>query len=145
LSGSEVELFVRPAIAIRKLGFKPWFERQLIESHVYLVTSFLSLILVLAAFEELSSGAAGPDRAGMLALIVAGTAIGILSWDRYRVILFRALRFSERSACEKCRTYARYDVVDSARTDRQEDEAVRASGSWLRVKCKNCGHEWVVG
>ena len=135
---------MRPVSDIRRLGFRPWFERQLIESHVYLVTAFLCLTLVLAAFEELSSRARGLEQLGMLALILAGGAIGILSWERYRVILLRALQLSERSVCEKCRAYARFSVLDSARGDIEDGERAREGAAWLRVKCKSCGHEWTM-
>lgn len=135
---------MRPASDIHKRGFKPWFERRLIESHVYLITAFLCLVLVLAAFEELSSRAGGFEQAGMLTLILSGGAFGILSWNRYRTILFYALQLAERSVCEKCRAYARFNVIDSGRTDAQDDGQVRGE-SWLRVKCKNCGHEWTMG
>jgi hypothetical protein len=134
---------MRPASDIRRLGFKHWFERQLIESHVYLVTAFLCLTLVLAVFEELGSRAGGLEQAGLLALILAGGALGILAWERYRVILFRALQLSEHSVCEKCRAYARFSVLDSARGDIQDGEEDR-EGAWLRVKCKRCGHEWTM-
>lgn len=134
---------MRPTFDIRRLGFKRWFERQLIESHVYLVTAFLCLTLVLAVFEELGSKTGTFERAGMLALILAGGALGILSWDRYRSILLRALQLSERSVCEKCRAYARFSVLDSARGEVQDGEQVRG-GTWLKVKCKSCGHEWTM-
>jgi hypothetical protein len=137
LSGNDQGLFVRLVLSIRKLGFKPWFERQLIESHVYLVTCFLCLILVLAIFEELSSRS-GVQRVAMIALATGSVALGIFSWGRYRVILFRALRFSERSYCEKCRAYARFNVLDSARAE--EDD----SGAWLKVRCRECTHEWTI-
>jgi hypothetical protein len=115
----------------------------LIESHLYLVTAFLCLTLVLAAFEELSSRTGAFDRATMLALMLAGTALGGLSWKRYRVMLLRALQLSERSVCEKCRAYARFSVLDAARDNHENQEQVRGE-SWLRVKCKKCGHEWTM-
>lgn len=135
---------VRPASDIRRLGFKSWFERQLIESHLCLVTAFLCLILVLAVFEEMGSRTGWLDEARLLVLIVVGVALGIVSWDRYRVILFRALRLSERSVCEKCRAYARFSVIDSGRSDASNNAGAPA-GTWLRVKCKKCGYEWTMG
>ena len=133
---------MQPSFGIRKLGFKRWFERRLIESHVYLVTCFFCLILVLAAFEDLSARA-GYERAVMLALIVGGGALGILSWDRYRLILFRALQLSARSTCGRCGAYARFNVLDSARAESHDTDEVQ-EGSWLKVKCRNCGHEWIM-
>ena len=35
-----------PADGIRKLGFRRWYERQLIESHAYFLTCFLCMIKV---------------------------------------------------------------------------------------------------
>ena len=44
---------------IRKRGFKKWYERQLIESHAYLVTCFLCMILVTALMEQSASARPG--------------------------------------------------------------------------------------
>ncbi|HEY7674690.1 MAG TPA: hypothetical protein VH867_05635 [Burkholderiales bacterium] len=134
---------MQPAPGIRKLGFRRWFERQLIESHVYLVTCFLCLILVLAVFEELGSGVAGLERALMFATIIAAGALGLFSWERYRTILFPALRLSERSTCENCGTHARFSVIDSGREGAQETAQDR-EGAWLKVKCAKCGHQWTI-
>ena len=35
-----------PADGIRQLGFRRWYERQLIESHAYFLTCFLCMIMV---------------------------------------------------------------------------------------------------
>jgi len=134
---------LQPAPGIRKFGFKRWFERQLIESHVYLVTCFLCLILALAAFEELGSRVTGFERVMMFATIIGAAALGILSWSRYRAILFPALQLSERSTCEKCGTHARFIVIDSGREDIQET-AENREGTWLKVKCAKCGHVWTM-
>jgi hypothetical protein len=45
------------AEGIKKVGFRRWYERQLIESHAYLITGLLSSILVLGSIESLSSRA----------------------------------------------------------------------------------------
>ena len=65
---------MEPAAGIRKLGFKRWFERQLIESHVYLATVFLCLILVIVVFEQLASSAGGLERTLMYAAMIGGSA-----------------------------------------------------------------------
>ena len=135
---------MEPAAGIRKLGFKRWFERQLIESHAYLVTVFLCLVLVIAVFEQLGSRAGALERALMYAAIIGGGALGIVSWNRYRVILFRALHLAERSTCKNCGAYARFSVLDSTRVH-AEDDADDRDGVWLKVKCKTCGHEWTMG
>jgi len=75
-SGSDKARRLEPAAAIRKLGFKRWFERELIESHVYLVTCFLCLVLVVALFEQLGARTGGFERALMYAAMLAGGGIG---------------------------------------------------------------------
>jgi hypothetical protein len=134
---------LEPAAGIRKLGFKRWFERELLESHVYLVTLFLCLILIIALFEQLGSRAGGLERALMYAAIIGGGAIGIFSLNRYTALLFRALRLAGQSTCKNCGAYARFGVLDSAR-GLIEDAADDRDRPWLKVKCKTCGHEWTM-
>jgi len=130
----------RPALDIRKLGFRRWFERQLIESHVYLVTCLLCLILVFAMIEELNARGGGLERALIFALTLCAVVLGLISFERYRVMLFRALHLSGRSNCEKCGAYGQFDVLDSARADSSE----RAREYWLKVRCRKCSHEWIM-
>lgn len=134
---------MEPALGIRKLGFKRWFERQLIESHVYLVTFFLCLILVIAVFELLESRAGGLERVLMFAAMTGGGALGFVSLNRYISLLFRALRLAERSTCKNCGAYARFSVLDSTRAH-IEDTADDRDELWLKVKCTTCGHEWTM-
>jgi hypothetical protein len=143
LSGSDKAQGLEPVAGIRKLGFKRWFERQLIESHVYLVTFLLCLILVIAVFEQLGSRPGGLERALMYAAMIGGGAIGIVSLNRYTAILFRALHLAERSTCKNCGAYARFSVLDSTRGP-IEDTADDREGVWLKVKCRTCGHEWTM-
>ena len=133
---------MEPATGIRKLGFKRWFERELIESHAYLVTLFLCLVLVIALFEHLSSRTGGFDRVLMYASMLAGGAIGIFSLNRYIAILFRALRLSRRAICENCGAYSRFSVLDSGRADIEEESG--RDGTWLKLSCSGCGHEWTM-
>jgi hypothetical protein len=129
----------QPALGIRKLGFRRWFERQLIESHVYLVTCLLCLIVVFAMIEELNARD-GFERALVLALTLCAGALGLISFERYRLMLFQALHLSGRSNCEKCGAYGQFNVLDSARAD--PSEGIREY--WLKVRCRKCNHEWVM-
>ncbi|MGH8742527.1 MAG: hypothetical protein ACREUN_16515, partial [Burkholderiales bacterium] len=40
-----------PARSIERMGFKRWYERQLLESHAWLVTCILSAFAICAALE----------------------------------------------------------------------------------------------
>ena len=122
------------AEGIRRIGFKRWYERQLIESHVYFVTAFLSLILVVAGFEGYSASAEGFSRLYMLTLIVGGIVLCAWSFRRYQFMLARAVRAAERSTCSKCATYGVLDVVGGP---------LEPQGSArFTVRCCKSGHEW---
>lgn len=62
------------AEGIRRIGFGRWCQRQLIESHLYLVTSFLCLVTVLACFEGFSLRMPAWETVLRLAAMLAGAA-----------------------------------------------------------------------
>ena len=123
--------------AIRKLGFKKWYERQLVESHLYLVTCFLCMVMVAACMEQLSFRAPGIQPLLNLAAIGGGGLLGLFAWARYRTIMMVASRYSEHSTCEHCGAYARFDVTDWGAPDPE-------AGTWMKVRCRRCGHLWTL-
>ncbi len=126
---------------IRKRGFKKWYERQLIECHAYLVTCFLCMILVAALMEDVSFRAPWLKPFLMLALIAGGGFVGVFSLLRYGTIMRTAQRFGDRSVCEQCHAYAKFDILESgggAATPESEPD------TWLRVRCRKCGHGWTM-
>ena len=133
-----------PANAIRKLGFKKWYERQLIESHVYLVTCFLCLILVVALLEGFSFRASGLQPLVILALIAGGGVVGLFSLRRYGTIMSEAERLSGRSTCAGCGAYARFDVLESGGSFGPSQIGDGTPQTWLRVRCRKCGHGWTM-
>jgi hypothetical protein len=128
---------------IAKLGFRRWYERQLIESHLYLVSCFLCMILVAACLEALSFRDPGLRPLLMLGLSFAGGWLGIVSWGRYQSIMVRAERLGDQSTCSGCKTYGSLQVTGSGPLSpldyaRNQDQAEM----WIRVRCRKCGHEW---
>ncbi len=97
------------AEGIKKVGFRRWYERQLIESHAYLVTSFLCLVTCWR-LRELQSPHAGVGDGHLRSGHDAGGRCG-LWWTlrRYLAMLNFAIRAAERSVCEKC---AAYDALE---------------------------------
>jgi hypothetical protein len=133
-----------PADAIRKLGFKKWYERQLIESHLYLITCFLCMILVAALLEEFSFRAPGLKPLVSLALIAGGGLMGLFSWRRYRAIMGAAERLGDHSTCEGCGAYAKFDIVESGGRFAPSPADGETPTTWLRVRCRKCGHGWTM-
>ena len=119
------------AEGITKLGFRRWYERQLIESHGYLVTCVLSMMAVAACVEMIEWRGPVLRTAVMLCVIVGGTALGLASLRRYNSLLMRAECFGSQSSCAQCQTYGALKVLNAGNDN-----------AWIRVCCKKCGNEW---
>ena len=134
-----------PTSGIRRLGFRKWYERELIKSHAALVTCFLCGLTVAAVLEEVHFTGSLWAQAGMLAVVFAAAATGWLSWRSYITVLQRAERYGERSVCPACTAYGRFKVMDSG-VDRTMGAA--SSGvaplecAWMKVECLKCGTGW---
>lgn len=131
-----------PADGIRRLGFHRWYERQLIESHVYLVTGLLSLVMVLACVEGFSFREPGLKPFLTLALMMGGLVLCGASVHRYLSMLTRANHLAEQSACGGCGSNGRLRVtgsrVVSGTSGEAEDEGT------IEVECRRCGHRWTM-
>ena len=131
------------AEGITRLGFRRWYERQLIEGHLYLVSCFLCMILVVACLEALSFREPGLRPLLMLGLSFGGGWLGLFSWTRYQSIMSRAERLGDQSTCAHCRHYGSLQVTASgplSPLDYARDQ--ERADVWLRVRCRKCGHEW---
>jgi len=116
-----------PARSIEKMGFKRWYERQLLESHAWLVSCILCALAVCAVLELV--GLRVSSVAGLVTLFFVYVA-GVLGWHslkRYRAIMGEAERLSEQSTCKSCRTYAAFDLIAEFP---------------LSARCRKCGNEW---
>jgi hypothetical protein len=120
------------AQSVKRLGFRKWYERQLIDGHLSLVTCFLCMVLIAALLEEMSFREGAAKAVTVLAVVFASGIAGWFAWRRYRAVMERAEHYGEQSVCEACKTYARFEVIDEA-ADGQ---------SWLRVRCRKCANEW---
>jgi ribosomal protein L40E len=127
------------ADGIRKIGFRRWYERQLIECHLYLVTGLLGMVVVGACIEEFSLSASWVRSFLIVLLSAAGLAACVWSFRRYIGMLVATQRAAERSVCRECHTYGRLDLLraGSAPPEIEPDP-------WLRVRCRKCGHEWII-
>ena len=130
---------------IRRRGFRRWYERQLIESHAYLVTAFLALILLLAGYEAMEFLRGSPMY--YLATFGGASLSGVLvwvAWQRFTVLLARAELFAESADCPGCSAWGKFDVLagESATAD---DPPEAGRPHWLRVRCRKCGECWRLG
>ena len=122
-----------------------WYERQLFENHAYLVTAFLSLILLLAGFEAMDE--LRGSTVYYLAVVAVAAATGTLmwvAWQRFCVPLVRAELFAESAGCPCCQAWGRFDVLAAEETG-GGDPPEAGRPHWLRVRCRRCGEQWRLG
>lgn len=118
-----------PAGAIGKLGFRRWYERELLLAHAWLAACILAAFGALAEIEQLSLRNMGAEA--LLPLAIAFAA-GIAAWyalSRYLHMVLRAQALAQRSTCPECATYGRYRLVG-------------ATPRAMIVCCRECGREW---
>jgi hypothetical protein len=134
-----------PTASIRKLGFRRWYERQLIDCHAALVTCFLCGITVAAILEQVNFVEFGWRPVALLMVVLAAITLGWFAWRRYITVLQRAERYGERSNCPSCNTYARFEI-EATGMDAFPDAAARAvaplESAWIRVRCRKCATVW---
>jgi hypothetical protein len=129
---------------IRKIGFRRWYERQLIESHIYLVTGFLCMVVVLACFEGFSLRMPGWETLMRLVVMMVGGAIGWWTLLRYLAVLTFAEHAAEHSVCGKCGTYRGIELSSTATRPAGTREDEKAGLQSVGVRCRKCGNEWVI-
>jgi hypothetical protein len=135
---------VDPTSSIRRLGFRKWYERELIKSHAALVTCLLAG-LTLAAMMESLVNTTGWTFASMLGVAFAAGAIGCLSWRSYITLLTRAEFYGERSNCPSCKVYGRFKILSTGMDEepgRVAETVAPLPAAWLRVQCNLCGTAW---
>ncbi len=117
---------------IRRLGFRKWYERELLQSHANLVLLLLSSLGLLGAAEIFTNRAPLLDQLEVLLAAAASAGIGIFALRRYLYLLNHAEYVANQADCPNCGTYARFDLVGNH----------VPSASALRVCCRHCGHAW---
>lgn len=131
-----------PAEGIAKLGFRRWYERELIEGHVYFITCFFSLVMVVACLEHIDWRGSLVQLAFTVAALALGGLLCIGAFRRYGFLLARAECFGAQSNCGQCRAYGALKVTGAGVSDSTASVFAPADNAWIRVQCKKCGHEW---
>ena len=120
---------MEPARSIGKLGFKKWYERQLLEAHAWLVSCLLCGFAVFALLEGLDFARAA-EAVLRAVLMLAASFVCWVSLQRYAALMLRAWRLAQRSTCPSCGAYAAFRVIG---------ESPR-----IAVHCRKCDHEWIL-
>jgi hypothetical protein len=119
------------AEGIRRLGFRKWYERELLQSHAHLVLTFVCLVGVLAAFESAMSRPGWGQRGGHLLTAAFCGAVGLWALRRFLDLLHHAEFAAQQAYCPACKAYGRLELVQSD-----------ASGERVQVRCRGCAQVW---
>ena len=122
----------RLADGVRRLGFRKWYERELLSSHAHMVLAVLAVIAMLASFEAFGGGSPSEKLMDVLFVIACG-AIGYWALRRYLFLLMRAELVANQAVCGQCGEYGRFDVVG---------ENPRLAET--QVCCRKCQFRWVI-
>ena len=122
----------RLAESISRIGFRKWYERQLLSSHAHFILGFLSAIGMVASVEAFRS-AHGDETMMLTMFVLVCAAIGAWALRQYSFLLTRAEGAANQANCPDCGVYGRFAVVRPRMVDRDID-----------VRCNKCSREWVI-
>ena len=120
-----------PAERMGRLGFRKWYERELLSGHAHLVLSILSVVAVLASMESFRDGPT--VRLENLLFEVVSGAIGLWALRRFLYLTMRAEAIANQAVCAACGEYGRFGVVGQ-----------NPSRNQTEVCCRKCSHRWVI-
>lgn len=118
---------------IRRVGFRKWYERELIQCHLHLVLLVLAALALLGSAEAFSIKVPLHEQFVVLLCAAASAAIGLYALRRYLYLLSHAEFVADQAVCRQCEAYGRLDLLDETR-----------DGARLRVRCRACQHTWTI-
>lgn len=121
----------RLAEHFKRIGFRKWYERQLLSSHAHMVLAFLSVIAVVGAMEAFRTSQGDTQLANVL-FVVLGAGIGAWAMRRYAFLMMRAEQAADQASCPDCGDYGRFQVV--GHRPRQQE---------IDVCCRRCSRGWI--
>jgi formate dehydrogenase maturation protein FdhE len=120
------------AEGIRTIGFRKWYERELLSSHAHMLVALLSTIALMATLELFRGGSTGDKLLNVVLFILSG-ALALWSLRRYLYLLSHAEAVADQANCPQCTAYGRLSVVEEDRRNGR-----------LLVRCRQCSHEWTL-
>jgi len=120
------------AEGIRRVGFRKWYERELLSSHAHMLLAFLCVIALMASMEAFH-GASPAEKVVNVVFVIASAVIGLWALRRYLYLLMHAEEVANQANCPQCSTYGRLTLVAE---DRRNGQAL--------VCCKKCSHTWTI-
>lgn len=129
---------------IGKLGFQKWYERQLRESHIWLVAAFVCLILLTIGFELLSFRERIVTALVTVVMIVSGLSISWLAFKKYSRSIRLARAVGDLVRCPPCGnpsfSVVRREIPGVNNMPTRIAHDLNRDG--LLVSCRRCHLKW---
>lgn len=120
------------AEGVRRLGFKKWYERELLSGHAHMLLALLAIVALLGSFEAFRDAALADKLMNVLFVILCA-AIGLWSLRRYLFLLMHAEVVANQANCPQCGEYGRFEVTAENRHQ-----------LLTHVRCRQCSHIWSI-
>ena len=120
------------AEGVRRVGFRKWYERELLSGHAHLLLLLLATVGLMASFEAFNGATPGEKLLNVL-FILTCAGVGVWSLRRYLYLLMHAEQVANQANCPSCKTYGRFSVLSE---DRRNGE--------IQVRCRKCQHDWPI-
>lgn len=124
--------------SIQRLGFRKWYERELLAGHSHLLLVVLCGLAAAGAIEAFWS-ASGEGRLLMVGSVLVAAAIGNWALRRYLFLLMRAEFIADQAVCSACEAYGRWVVESQIPADEAEGRTAQ-----MRVCCRKCQARWTI-
>ena len=125
-----------------RLGFRRWYERQLIEAHIWFAACFTAMVVCVAAFELLLDRHSAGETL-LDACLVAACAFGCwFAWRRYAAKMAIAEAIGAQANCPRCRHHG--FRLGLSNPDRMNPSAMGRNASSLVAVCPKCASQWLV-
>lgn len=121
------------AEGLQRLGFRKWYERQLLQSHAHLLLTIFSTLGLMGALEAASTFHGWQDQLTDALALLASAGIGLWSLRRYLYLLNHAEYVAHQARCPACNTYARFTLEGAPTADQP-----------VLVRCRHCQHRWTI-
>jgi hypothetical protein len=129
---------------IGRLGFRKWYEKQLIEAHLWLVAAIMCLLLIAVGIELVTNPDIAVSIVAKALLIAFGGVVGWVAVKRYARILFMAEALGETTACPLCARpsflVVRHELPGLGKRVEHLSHDLNREG--LLVRCKGCENQW---
>ena len=130
---------IQLADGIRRLGFKKWYERELLRGHAHLVAVILCTLGLMMALEAATRFRSTADQLIDLVAVVVCALAGLWALRRYLYLLLRAESIAHQADCPRCKVYGRLELAQPVPS---APGAAAVRSEQLAVRCRACAHEW---